>query len=49
MNYHQRVFRAKAGEAKLTVSDWAAGKEPRGPVGQELIFNFLEVNPFLMP
>ena len=46
LNYHWRVFRAKAPTARLTVSDWASAEEPGGPVGQELIFNFVEVQPY---
>ncbi len=44
-NFHWRVFRAKDATAKLTVTDWI-GKEPGGPVGQELMYNFIEVQPY---
>ena len=47
MNYHWRVFRAKGKTAKLTVSDWVSDTEPGGPVGQELMFNFIEVQPYI--
>lgn len=47
MNYHHRVFRAKSSSAHLTLSDWAKETEPVGPVGQELMFNFVEVQPYL--
>lgn len=47
MNYHFLVFRAKGKTAKLTVSDWASATEPGGPIGQELMFNFVEVQPYL--
>ena len=46
MNYHWRVFRAKGTTARLTVSDWKSDKEPGGPVGQELMYNFIEVQPY---
>lgn len=46
MNYHWRVFRAKGATAHLTVSDWSSAKEAGGPTGQELIFNFFEVQPY---
>ena len=46
LNYYWRVFRAKAPTAKLTISDWVSADEPGGPVGQELIFNFIEVQPY---
>jgi len=47
MNYHWRVFRAKGTTAKLTVSDWKSDAEPGGPVGQELTFNFIEIQPYM--
>ena len=47
MNYHQRVFRAKGTEAKLLISDWAGDTDPGGPIGQELMYNFIEVEPYL--
>lgn len=47
MNYHFEVFRAKGERARLTVSDWASATEPGGPDGQELMFNFIEVQPYL--
>ena len=46
MNYHWRVFRAKGATARLVVSDWNSETEPGGPVGQELIFNFIEIQPY---
>lgn len=47
MNYHWRVFRAKGRTAQLTISDWASATEPGGPIGQELMFNFIEIQPYL--
>ncbi|NQV02022.1 MAG: hypothetical protein HQ542_05220, partial [Bacteroidia bacterium] len=47
MNYHWYVFRAKSNTAKLTVSDWISPNDPGGPVGQELMYNFIEVEPYL--
>jgi hypothetical protein len=47
MNYHWRVFRAKGRTATLTVGDWESDAAPGGPVGQELIYNFIEVQPYL--
>jgi len=47
MNYHWRVFWAKSPTARLMVTDWKDGSEPGGPAGQELIFNFLELQPYL--
>jgi len=45
-NYHWQVFTAKGATAKLTISDWASDQEPGGPIGQELIYNFIEVQPY---
>ena len=45
-NYHYRVFRATAEHARLTVSDWLNKHEPGGPVGQEIICNFIEIQPY---
>ena len=46
-NYHRQVFRAKGKTARVTISDWADQKDPGGPAGQELMFNFIEVQPYL--
>ena len=45
---HQLVFRATAPEARLVVSDWGSDREPVGPIGQELMFNFIDVHPYLV-
>jgi hypothetical protein len=47
INYHWVLFRGKAENARLVVSDWASEKEPGGPIGQELICNFIEIQPYL--
>ena len=47
-NFHWRVFRAKGPTAELTVSDWLAEDNPGGAVGQELMYNFIEIQPFFM-
>ena len=49
MNFHWRVFRAKGKTARLTISDWTSEKEPGGPVGQELMYNFVQVQPYCAP
>lgn len=43
--YVWRVFRAKGTTADLSVSDWKSDTEP-GPVGQELMFSFVEIQPY---
>lgn len=40
-------FRAAGDTAALTVSDWKSEKDPGGPVGQELMFNFIEIQPYI--
>ena len=45
--YRFLVFRPRSEKAMLTISDWADDKEPGGPVGQELMHNFIEVQPYL--
>jgi len=46
MNFYWRVFRAKNEEAVIRISDWASENEPGAPIGQELMFNFVEVEPY---
>ena len=45
--YHRLVFRAKAQEATLTISDWQSPANPGGAVGQELAINYIGVQPYL--
>jgi hypothetical protein len=47
MNYHYLVFRAEDQSATLTLSDWPNAHEAGEPPGQELIYNFVEVQPYL--
>jgi hypothetical protein len=47
MTYHWLQFRAQGPTAKLTVSDWAKPDALGGPVGQEIIYSFVEVQPVL--
>ena len=46
MNLHQRLFRARSTTAELVICDWASPSDPGGPVGQQLMFNFVEVQPY---
>jgi len=46
MNYHWQVFRAEGTKARLIVSDWADQDKPGGPIGQELIYNYVSVQPY---
>ena len=47
MNLHRIVFRAKSERAELVISDWLAENKPGGPIGQEIIYNFIELQPYL--
>ena len=49
MNYYFQVFRAKGATARLTISDWADEDAPGGPIGQELAFNFIQIQPYMAP
>ena len=46
MTFHRRIFRATEPTAQLTISDWASSDDPGGPVGQELMVNFVEIEPY---
>ncbi len=46
-NYHWRVFRAGGTSAELTVTDWGGDFFPGEPAGQELMFSFIEIQPYL--
>ena len=46
LNYHWYVFRAEAAEVGLTISDWKSDKNPGESVGQQLMLNFIEVQPY---
>jgi hypothetical protein len=46
VNTHFQLFRAKSPTAVLRISDWAAADAPGGPVGQELMLNFIELQPY---
>ena len=47
MTYHRAVFRATSADARLIVSDWPNPGEPGGRVGQRMMYNFIEVQPYL--
>jgi hypothetical protein len=48
-NFHRVVFRPTGSTAQLVISDWVAQSDPGGPVGQEMAFNFIEIQPFIEP
>jgi hypothetical protein len=47
------VFRARSETVKLAISDWQRtyrhAPVPTAPVGQELMINFIQIEPYLMP
>ncbi len=45
MNYHYLQFRATGDTARLTVTDWQSDTEASGPIGQETVFSFIEIQP----
>jgi hypothetical protein len=52
LNYHWRLFKAKGTTAKLTVYDWVDPDNPYrsgGPTGQTLAYNFVQIEPYLVP
>ena len=46
LNYHQVVFRAQGDSSALRLSDWVSDQSAGGPVGEELIWNFIQVQPY---
>ncbi len=48
-NFHRYVFRATAPTAELRIYDWYTPTYRKGPVGQKMAINFIEVEPYLMP
>jgi len=41
-----RRFRARGTSARLVISDWKTGTTAGGAVGQEMLFSFIEVQPY---
>ncbi len=46
MNLHHQVFRPTSLNVTLTIADWATPSSPGGPLGQELIYNRIAVEPY---
>ena len=49
LTYYWYLFRAEGKRARVTITDWATGEQPGGPIGQQLIFNYLQVHPYFAP
>ena len=47
-NLHRRVFRPTTVNVTLTVSDWVSPTTPGGPIGQELFFDHIQVQPYFL-
>lgn len=47
MTYHWLQFRATGPSATLSIRDWAKPGEPGGPLGQQTMVSFVEVQPVL--
>lgn len=45
MHYHYAEFRATGETAQLNIGDWSGEDEPGGPIGQETMASFVEVQP----
>lgn len=48
-NYTYRVFEATTDKGRIEISDWADTKTPGGPVGQDTLFDFIQVQPLFQP
>jgi len=46
VNMYRIVFRAKSEKMEVRFSDWGSSEQAGGPVGQELIFNFVQLKPY---
>ncbi len=49
MTYHWLQFRAQGETATLRLSDWADAGTPGGPAGQQMMVNFVELQPVFDP
>ena len=47
LNFHWYVFRAKGTSARLTITDWAGAGGRGAPAGEQVMCNFIEVQPYL--
>ena len=46
MTYHWRVFRAQGPTGRLRIMDWSSAQQAGGPIGQEILLNFVELQPY---
>jgi hypothetical protein len=45
-NHHRLMFRAKRPTARLVITDWTSAESAGGPEGQELMFNYVQLEPY---
>ena len=45
-NHHRVMFRATGTTGQLTIRDWQSADEPGGPEGQELMMNYIQLQPY---
>jgi len=46
LNHRRLMFRAEEQTARLVISDWASDHSAGGPEGQELMFNYIQLEPY---
>jgi hypothetical protein len=46
LNWHVRTFRARGTTVRLRIMDWSDAQVPGGPIGQEIAYNFIKVQPY---
>jgi len=47
--YHWQLFQAKDKTARVTITDWSSKSKAGGPIGQQLVFNYIQVHPYFTP
>ncbi|MFH0998685.1 MAG: hypothetical protein V1844_24815, partial [Pseudomonadota bacterium] len=45
-NWYFVVFRAQGDSAVLSIADWQTPSEPGGEIGQELLYDFVQIQPY---
>ncbi len=45
-NHHRLMFRATSHSARLTITDWASPESAGGPIGEQLMINYLQLQPY---
>jgi hypothetical protein len=45
-NHHRLMFRATHPSARLIISDWESDNAAGGAAGQELMFNYIQLEPY---